>query len=385
MTYAPDRIASMSFRAIALGALSALGLAACSEAPTATAEPAVAAPVVDPNDCEPGYACSSPLPVKAVVVTMFEIGEDEGDFAGEFQLWKERRNLNVQIPFPHSHHDLFYEEETGVLVMVTGIGTMKSTSSIMALGLDQRFDLTKAYWLVAGIAGIDPEDATIGSAAWAHYLVDGDLSHEIDPREIPEDWDYGYFARGTDGPNAETPPEPTGELFVLNEGLRDWAYELTKDIEIPESEGLIAEREQFTEHEMAQTSPIIMKGDHVAAMTFWHGEMMNDWANDWVEFWTEGEGTFVTSAMEDTGTLQSLTYLDNIGRVDVDRVMVLRSGSNFTMPPPGFTAAEYLLRENEVYSGMEAALEALYLAGTTVVDEIVANWDVYADEVPSAE
>ncbi|MEM7741892.1 MAG: purine nucleoside permease [Pseudomonadota bacterium] len=341
--------------------------------------------VVDPNDCQPGYACSDPIPVKAVVVTMFEIGEDEGDLAGEFQLWKERRNLNVQIPFPHSHHDLFLEEETGILVMVTGIGTMKSTASIMALGLDHRFDLSQAYWLVAGIAGIDPEDATIGSAAWAHYLVDGDLSHEIDPREIPEDWKYGYFARGTDGPNATEPPEPTGELFVLNEGLRDWAYELTKDIEIPESEGLIAEREQFTEHEMARTSPKIMKGDHVAAMTFWHGEMMNDWANDWVKFWTEGEGEFVTSAMEDTGTLQSLTYLDAIGRVNVDRVMVLRSGSNFSMPPPGFTAAEYLLRENEVYSGMEAALEALYLAGTTVVDELVTNWDIYADEVPSAE
>ena len=99
----------------------------------------------------------------------------------------------------------------------------------------------------------------------------------------------------------------------------------------------------------------------------------------------EGEGEFVTSAMEDTGTLQSLTYLDAIGRVDVDRVMVLRSGSNFTMPPPSFTAAEYLLRENEEYAGLEVALEALYLAGSKVVDEIVANWDVYADDMPSAE
>ena len=29
-----------------------------------------------------------PIPVKFVLVTMFEIGEDEGDQAGEFQLWK---------------------------------------------------------------------------------------------------------------------------------------------------------------------------------------------------------------------------------------------------------------------------------------------------------
>lgn len=30
---------------------------------------------------------SLPIPVKVVVVNMFEIGEDEGDTAGEFQLW----------------------------------------------------------------------------------------------------------------------------------------------------------------------------------------------------------------------------------------------------------------------------------------------------------
>ena len=35
----------------------------------------------------------SKLPVKVVFVTMFEIGEDLGDAPGEFQFWRERRNL----------------------------------------------------------------------------------------------------------------------------------------------------------------------------------------------------------------------------------------------------------------------------------------------------
>ena len=129
-------------------------------------------------------ASENAIPVKVVVVTMFEIGEDEGDQPGEFQLWKERQRLNVQIAFPHSHHDLFYNEDTQVLGIVTGIGTAKSASAIMALGLDSRFDLSSAYWIIAGIAGIDPEDASIGSAVWSSYLVDGDLAHEIDPRAV---------------------------------------------------------------------------------------------------------------------------------------------------------------------------------------------------------
>ena len=99
----------------------------------------------------------STLPVKVVIVTMFEIGEDVGDRAGEFQLWKERRNLQA-MPF-HGYRDLHYDAQNQMLVIVTGIGTARAAAATMALGMDDRFDLTKSYWLVAGIAGIDPEDA----------------------------------------------------------------------------------------------------------------------------------------------------------------------------------------------------------------------------------
>ena len=136
----------------------------------------------------------APIAVKIVIVTMFEIGELSGDKAGEFQLWKERRNLNQKFPF-HGYKDLYYNEESGILGIVTGIGTARSAAAIMALGMDPRFDLSKSYWLVAGIAGFDPEDASVGSASWSEYQIDGDLSHEIDAREIPDDWEFGYFAR----------------------------------------------------------------------------------------------------------------------------------------------------------------------------------------------
>ncbi len=75
---------------------------------------------------------------------------------------------------------------------MTGIGTARSASSVMALGLDPRFDLSKSYWLVAGIAGANPDTAPLGSAVWAEWIVDGDLAHEIDAREIPPDWTTGY-------------------------------------------------------------------------------------------------------------------------------------------------------------------------------------------------
>ncbi len=373
---------SVFLRSAGLPCLAAMSLAGVASAAPAAAETSAGTPVAV---CELATPCTDKLPVKVVLVTMFEIGEDTGDAPGEFQIWHERRGLTTRIPFPHSYHDLYYNPETQVLAMVTGIGTAKSAGATMALGLDPRFDLAKAYWLVAGIAGIDPQDASIGSAAWASYLVDGDLAHEIDAREIPKDWPSGYFARETKGPLDTHRPEPTGELFVANPALRDWAYDLTKDIALPDDPAIAEERARFTGYPNALKPPIVMKGDTVSAMTFWHGARMNDWANEWVDYWSQGQGNFVTSAMEDTGTAQSLAYLDKLGVVDYDRLMVLRAGSNFTMPPPGVSPADYLLRENEGYAGMTAALESLYLVGGKVVDELLGHWDKYATTVPGSK
>lgn len=328
-------------------------------------------------------ACAAvkPIPVKVVVVTMFEIGADTGDVAGEFQLWKERQHLDTRFAFAH-HHDLYLNPKTGVLGMVTGMGTANSATAVMALGLDPRFDLSHAYWLVAGIAGVDPEDASIGSAAWAEYLVDGDLAHEIDAREMPADWPTGYFARNSKRPYDPNKPKPDGEIFHLNPALTEWAYELTSKVELPDNPALQAERAKFVGYPNAQKPPFVLKGDNLAGMTFWHGKLLNDWANGWVKYWSDDKGNFVTSAMEDTGTFQALTYLHPTRKIDKQRVMVLRTASNYTMQPQGMTAAEHLLQENEGYAGLTASVEAAYQVGSKVVDEIVNKWSIYRDHTP---
>lgn len=368
------------FRRLPLAAILALSLGSGADAAADTTP--IATTLAAIQQCTPGAPCTARLPVKVVIVSMFEIGEDTGDAPGEFQLWKERRHLDTRIAFPQSYHDLYYNPDTQVLGMVTGIGNIRSALATMALGLDPRFDLTHSYWLVAGIAGIDPKDASIGSAAWARYLVDGDLANEVDAREIPKDWKYGYFPLHSKGPNDPSPPAPRGEVFEINSALADWAYTLTKDVKLPDDAGMAKVRAAYTGYPNAQRPPFVLVGDQLAAMTFWHGKMMTDWANDWVDYWTAGKGNFVTSAMEETGTWQAIDYLDRIKRVDKNRFMVLRSGSNYTMPAPGISAGDNLIHENEGYSGMNASLESLYLVGSKVIDELLAHWDRYKDSVP---
>src|ERR1700735_5423981 len=131
-------------------------------------------------------AQGKPWPVRAVIVTTFEVGADTGDIPGEFQFWVGREHLDEVLEFPGGVHPLRSNADHTVLGMVSGTTLVNATASMMALGLDPRFDLTKAYFLINGIAGVDPGVASIGSAAWATYAL-SDVSHEIDPREAPAD------------------------------------------------------------------------------------------------------------------------------------------------------------------------------------------------------
>jgi purine nucleoside permease/predicted cupin superfamily sugar epimerase len=335
---------------------------------------------------------SRPLEIKVVVVTMFEIGEDDDDKPGEFQMWKEGQHLDTRYPFPVSHHDIYVNKDTGVMGIVTGMGTAKAAAAIMALGLDPRFDLTHAYWLVAGIAGVDPQDASIGSAVWANWLIDGDLAHEIDAREIPKDWKSGYFPLFSVEPISDktksTSHAPVkslnGEAYQLNTKLTKWAYELSKDTALSDYPAMYELREKYQNYPNARKRPFVLIGDHLAAATFWHGKLLNDWANDWTDYWSNGQANFVTSGMEDTGSYQSMIYLDNANKADKSRFMVLRAASNYSMQPDSLTAADNLAMESgdNGYAGMQSALESAYNVGSVVVNDIVANWDTYKNALP---
>jgi purine nucleoside permease len=325
---------------------------------------------------------------KVVVVTMFELGADTGDSPGEFQYWVEREKLDRVIPLPAAYHAVRANADGSVIGIVTGMGNTNAATSIMALGLDPRFDLSRSYWLVAGIAGLDPADASVGSAVWADYVVEGDLGHEIDAREIPADWKTGYVPIRKKKPY-ELPLQPAAErvdnCYTINPQLLEWAFALTKDTPLMETPDVVSFRNRYTEHPKALQGPSVLIGANLASSTYWHGKLLNEWANDWVAYYTEGRGNYVTTAMEDTGTLRALTNLTRAGRADVRRALVLRTGSNFDLQPPDLTAAQSMAGEKiGHYSAFIPSLEAAHRVGSKVVHELVNGWARYENEIPSA-
>jgi purine nucleoside permease len=323
-----------------------------------------------------GYAGAqnAPIRIKVVVVTMFEPGEDLGDKPGEFQLWVEREHLDQVLPLAAGYHHVRLNKD-GVLGMVTGVGTAKAAASVMALGLDPRFDCTKAYWVVAGIGGGDPADVSLGSAVWAEHVIDGDLAYEIDAREIPKNWSTGYVPLRKRSPYEEPPQNDSGQMYTLNDQLVSWALNLTKSVNLRDSEHLREFRTRFAGFPNAQKPPFVTKGDLMSSSTFWHGAKMNEWANAWTRYYTDGKGNYMVSAMEDTGTLQALTFLSAAGRADLRRVLVLRTVSNYDREAPGIDAAQSLRDlSSGNYSAYTPALEAAETVGDVVVRDIVEHW-----------
>jgi purine nucleoside permease len=329
------------------------------------------------------YAKPRPISVKVVVVAMFETGADTGDQPGELQYWVERDHLDKIYAMPAGYHAVRMNSD-GKMAILTGSGTAHAAATIMAVGLDPRFDFSHAYWIVAGIAGGCPDQVSLGSAAWARWVVDGDLGYEIDGREIPQNWTTGYLPMRKKLP-FEAPAEPIdGQVYALNARLTEWAFQLTRRIQLEDSDKLQEIRSHF-DGAAAERPPFVTLGDEISSSTYWHGKLMDAWAAKWVPYFTGGKGVFATTAMEDTGTLQSLTFLARAGRVDLDRILVLRAVSNYDRQPQGLSAAESLAKQRiGAYAAYLPALEADYKVGHAVVGELLAHWAQYEARIPGA-
>ena len=167
-----------------------------------------------------------------------------------------------------------------------------------------------------------------------------------------------------------------------------WAFGLTRNVKLADTPQIAARRMQFLPGEAqaaAHHPPFVLVGGNVAASTFWHGKLLSQWARDWVQYQTAGDSTYAVCGMEDSGTMQALTFLGHAGRVDVRRVLVLRAVSNFDQQREGVSAAESIA-ETKIrnYSAYLPALEAAYAVGHVVVDRVVSDWAETRDHVPTS-
>lgn len=320
-----------------------------------------------------------------------------------------------------------------VCQMTVGEGEVNAATSMAALVFSDKFDLRRTYFLLAGIAGVNPRKATLGSVALARYAVQVALQYEIDPRSLPDDWSTGYFAYGTDHPDDYPTITYGTEVFELNADLRDFAYQHAANATMADSDGPAQYRARYNpekmdrpkrkrsgegdvedesdekddsaiiqEYKAASGPPSVVKCDSATSDVYYSGTRLAEAFENTTALWTNGTGEYCMTAQEDNAILEVMVRGDIERRVDFQRIVLMRSGkpaahtasqrsqahpstspgSNFDRPPPDLSDLEHLTYTDQ--NGFSIAIENLFNAGMPVIREIINDWEcTFRDGIPA--
>jgi purine nucleoside permease len=94
---------------------------------------------------------------------------------------------------------------------------------------------------------------------------------------------------------------------------------------------------------------------------------------------TGGNGVYCTTQQEDNATMAALTPGARAGLVDINRVALLRTASDFDRPFPGQSAYTSLITGGV---GFPVATADLYNGAVPWVNDVVSNWSQWRQGVP---
>ncbi|KAF8138071.1 purine nucleoside permease [Mycena galopus ATCC 62051] len=317
---------------------------------------------------------------KVFILTMFDPEADVWFGIPEFDVLAQ----NITVPgFSPLYPDAHCTADGVVCLLTTGQAEINAASTMSALIFSRSFNLTSTYFLVAGIAGVNPKLATIGSVTFARYAVQVGLQYEIDAREIPAQFPTGYFPQGSTAPGQLPGWWDGTEVFEVNENLRQLAFGYAKTATLNDTTEAQAARANYGTSAFTRgaSAPTVVLCDTATADVYWSGNLLGESFENTTAVWTNGAGSYCTTQQEDNATLQVLMRGAMFHFVDFNRVIVMRSASDFDRPYPGQDTSTNLLGDAP---GFNPSVLNLHLAGVEVIQGIVNEWDTkYAQGVPA--
>ncbi len=309
---------------------------------------------------------AAPIKIKVFIAAMFEIGENTGDRAGEFQNWYERywKDQSASFTVAGAPKPVFVNAN-GVAGAVLGMGKVRSATAMQAILLDPRFDFSETYFIISGVAGTPPSRGTIADVTWSTWLVDYDLGHRWAPEE------------GKPGEPVFIPRKgyESVRVFQINPQLVEWAVKLSKNVPLNDSDAAKAYRQRYPQ-EAARRAPAVGTGTHVAGDTFFHGPGLSQEAQYIAKLY--GADDYVATEMEGSAIAHVLEKHKSL-----ERSISLRGAVNFDQGNPNETTQEHLdPAPGQTAGGFAETTQNIVAAGAPLVDYIVAHWNTWKKGVP---
>lgn len=314
-------------------------------------------------------------PIKVMIISMF---------APEADVWLSHLGPweTISVPGLSSDFPVIHCNKKDICVMTTGMGKANAATSVSAVVFSNKFNLQKTYFLIAGIGGIDPKEGTLGSAAWAHYLVDFGIQWELDSREIPHNWSSGFLGIDSQNPAEKGKLHYGTELFELNPALIQYALMLSKKIHLADSQTAKTIRAAYP-YSPANQSPQVIQCDSLTSDTWWSGNHIGERAREWTKILTNNKGKYCIGQQEDNASYTVLERAGHANLIDISRVAVLRTGSDFDRPYPGESSEDNLIHYTQK-GDFDLAVKNLYLTGNALVQDIITHWSEWELGVPKS-
>ncbi|KAI9715447.1 MAG: hypothetical protein M1812_005923 [Candelaria pacifica] len=318
-------------------------------------------------------ATGSPIAPKVFIISMFPPEGAVWYNIPEFDLLAN----NITVPgfsplFPDAHCTASGE----ICQLITGEAEINAAVTISSLVFSRLFDLTTTYFLIGGIAGVNPEVATLGSVTFARFAVQVALQYEFDVREIPSNFTTGYIPQGSTSPT-EYPQSIYGtEVFEVNDALRKLAVRSAQSASLNDSAAAVIYRANYNASPLYTAGtlvPSVVECDVATSDVYFSGTLLSEAFDNTTKLFTNGTGRYGTTAQEDNATLEALLRGAVNNLTDFSRIIIMRTASDFDRPFPGEAAISNLLYANQ--GGFEPALQNIYLAGIKVIESILVGWE----------
>lgn len=298
------------------------------------------------------------IKISVLVLPKFEIGEMTGDSPGEAQYYyEEYLRGGVEYKIPGLPNPLYVKN--GVALNVTQMGKAQTAASLTSILSDTRFDWHDTYIITTGCAGTSTGLTVLGDVIIGKYVIDHDLGHTLDPRDVPPG--SKLFYRDNSYDSAAYHFLPNAELI----------YNLVKDVPLAQSNAGKSVMARYPAV-WAAREPRVLLGTVMTGDDYWAGLHAHKLGEEIAAAY-DAAPVLVTE-MEDAALAAVVArYYGNL-----DKFIVIRDSVDIDIPPDGVDLTELwgvssVSGEDFDWGNFNASRLNNFNVGKVIIDAILAG------------